>query len=94
MPVRVNVQDSSGATKLLVRSTEINSTDAVLTKQGRTHDARFDGDIEVCFTEDAGEVGRSGAHELFESEELGMTGALTYLVSAEEVRIVLAIVMD
>lgn len=51
--LRVNVQNTSGATKTLVPASEVDGSDAVLAQHGRAHDAWLNGDIEVCLVEDA-----------------------------------------
>lgn len=48
----VNVEDSTGSTELVIRTTKVHGSNTVLTECCCAHDARFDGNIEICFGKD------------------------------------------
>lgn len=66
------------ATESIVQTTEIDGADTELTECGRTHDAWFHCDVEVCFVQDRrGVFGENLAH----GHEFGVAGSLGEAVS-------------
>jgi hypothetical protein len=74
--VHVNSHDAAGAAETVIETAEVDSADTELAKSGSAHDAGLDGHVEVGVVQDVGVV---AGHDLRESDELGVAGALDSL---------------
>ena len=66
-------QHPTTAAEPIVQTSEIHGTDPRLSQRGSTHDARFHGDVQIGFAQDA--QGVAGG-DFGEGDEFGVSGAL------------------
>lgn len=71
--LRVDIENPSRSSKSLIPASEVDSSDTVLAKHGRTHDAWLDGDIQVRLVEHTDGVLRQDAGD---GNELGVPRAV------------------
>jgi hypothetical protein len=71
----VNSHNTTSATETIIEAAEVDSADTKLAKSRSTHDAGLDGHVEVRVVQDVGVV---AGHDLGESDELGVAGALGF----------------
>lgn len=69
--------DAAGAAEAVVEAAKVDAADSELTQSRRAHDAGLDGHVEVGRVQDGRMVAR---HDLAQSDELGMAGALIFLL--------------
>lgn len=86
----MDVENSSRSTEPLVPTAKVDSADTILAEHGCAHDARLDGNIEVCLIEDGNRMlgqDTSNGHKL--GVPCAVQGAVRLVhASADDVAIV------
>lgn len=71
--VLMDAENTTATSEAVVETAEVDCADAELAESGGTHNAGFDGNVEVGFGEDGGGMREE---DVLDCNELGVTGAL------------------
>jgi hypothetical protein len=79
----VHRHDTSSSAEAVIEAAKVDAADSELAQSRSAHDAGLDGHVEVGGVQDGRVV---AGHDLAESDELGVAGALFFLISLNSLR--------